>query len=710
MKKILGILLAVLVVVAAAVVIVPFLIPAETYREELRNQVRNATGRELTIAGDISLTILPRTQLVAEQVSFSNADWAEPEEMARLERLQVRVNPWALLSGEVEVESFVLDEPIIHLVVDEQGRGNWEFEDAPEDVPEEPDEPRDPAERRLPDIRLGEVRLENGTVTYTDMATGERQEVSEVSATLDLETLDAPLSADGALRWNGERVEIALNSGPPRALLAGDATPIRLSVDSLPLRLDYDGRIVLAEENRLEGAVEIDVPSLKGLAAWAGEEIEAAEGTLEAFNLAGRLEAVGDNYSFTAESLRLDEITGSGGLDVNLAGEKPRLSGRLDLSQMDLTPYLPEPVEATDDAAAEVEAEAAVAEWSEEPLDLSGLHAADAQFDLSVEGITARDVTIGRSALGLVLEDGRLEADLQELNLYDGFGSGRVVLNARDERPSMALRLALEEVQSNPLLSDVADFERLEGRGAMSLDVTADGQSQREMVETLNGSGAISFTDGAIVGINLAQMARNVTAAFQDTGEAESTDFAELAGTFTIENGILRNDDLALLNPLLRVTGAGTADIPARTVDYRITPRAVASLEGQGGDLARRGIAVPIVVTGPWHDLSFRPDLESLVRDAVRDPEAVRDAAEDAIRGIREASPDGLRGVLEELTGRAEEEGEDAPRPEEGLRGILEGLTGGGSAPEAEPEEAPEAADEGERPDPLQRLRGILGD
>ena len=40
-------------------------------------EVREATGRELTIAGPVHLGFLPRIAVSAEQVSLSNATWAK---------------------------------------------------------------------------------------------------------------------------------------------------------------------------------------------------------------------------------------------------------------------------------------------------------------------------------------------------------------------------------------------------------------------------------------------------------------------------------------------------------------------------------------------------------------------------------------------------------------------------------------------------------
>ncbi|MBK1668021.1 hypothetical protein CKO28_08225 [Rhodovibrio sodomensis] len=666
MKKLLLIVAAIVVLLVAIVLIAPFLIPVETYKQQIARQVESATGRSLTIAGDLSLSILPRTQLTANQVRFANADWAETPQMAQFERMQVRVNPFALLSGELQVESFVLRQPVIHLAKNAQGQGNWQFAGMQGGGQAGGQPAGDTAgggagggtgTGPLQDISLNDVRLVDGTVTYRDAQSGQTTKITGVNMTVNLASLDAPMTADGALTWNGETINLDLKVATPRLLMAGEQTDIVATVASDPVDLSFDGDLVNAQPRRIQGELDLEVPSIKRLAAWVGAgPIEAPEGTLETFQLAGTVDARGQTYGFSANRIVFDEITGEGRFAVDLTGSKPRLSGKLALAQMNLTPYLPAPTEDAQAAgggdgsgSGSGGADGGPTQWNDDPIDLSALHTLNVDFDLSVEGIQAREVTVGRTAMQMQLQDGRLQADLSELNLYQGNGTGRVVVNARQDTPSLALQFQLISLNAQPFLTDVAGFERLAGTGAFQIDVQATGKSQKALVENLNGTGAVDFQDGAITGINLAQMVRNVKSAFQNAGETQKTDFAELSASFNITDGVLRNDDLLLLNPLLRVRGEGQVDIGARTVDYRLTPKAVATTEGQGGEVQEEGIAVPVIVEGPWHNLSYRPDLKSVIQDAVQDPQKLKQTFDKVKQGVEGGADP--RKILESLTG-----------------------------------------------------------
>jgi AsmA protein len=181
-----------------------------------------------------------------------------------------------------------------------------------------------------------------------------------------------------------------------------------------------------------------------------------------------------------------------------------------------------------------------------------------------------------------------------------------------------------------------------------------------EIIKSLNGGGAVTFNDGAIKGLNIASMVRSISldALTQGVNPSQKTDFSELSGTFTIRRGILENKDLKLLSPILRVTGAGTSDLPARTVNYRVEPKAVASLKGQGGAADKRGLVVPIMITGPWHNLSYKPDLTAMLQLG---PDGIAGAVKSLTEGVKSGGAAGLGGILKALTGQGGTTTEAAP-------------------------------------------------
>ena len=74
------------------------------------------------------------------------------------------------------------------------------------------------------------------------------------------------------------------------------------------------------------------------------------------------------------------------------------------------------------------------------------------------------------------------------------------------------------------------------------------------------------------------------------------------------------------MSPLLRVTGKGDINLPERSMDYLASASIVASLSGQGGkgleDL--KGLTIPVRISGPFSNLSYRPDVQAMIGDAAK--------------------------------------------------------------------------------------------
>ena len=72
-------------------------------------------------------------------------------------------------------------------------------------------------------------------------------------------------------------------------------------------------------------------------------------------------------------------------------------------------------------------------------------------------------------------------------------------------------------------------------------------------------------------------------------------------------------------SPLLRLLANGQADLVQESLDFRITPKFVATLVGQGDTEDRRGLMVPVLVSGSFAKPQFQPDLKSMARQQVED-------------------------------------------------------------------------------------------
>jgi AsmA protein len=251
--------------------------------------------------------------------------------------------------------------------------------------------------------------------------------------------------------------------------------------------------------------------------------------------------------------------------------------------------------------------------------------------------------------------------DPLELKAYEGSINARAALDVRADRPKAGVNIDMDGIMARPLLNDLMKKDFLEGTARVQMAVTMEGDDPDTIKKTLNGEGTLHVTDGAIVGIDLPGMVRNVKAAFgaEKPVEKPKTDFSELCAPFTITSGVVTISGTRLASPLLRVAAAGSADLVKETLDMRVEPTVVATLKGQQDTRERTGIMIPVLVTGTFSSPRFAPDLKGLletqIKDTLKEPERIMDI---------------LKG------GDAGKEAVPALDPEKVLKGVLKGLFG----------------------------------
>lgn len=651
MKKAIYGIVGLIVLLIVAVIALPFLIPAERLKEELILAVSDATGRTLSIDGDFGVSVFPTLGLNASKVSFSNAPDSSEPNMATIGTLTVELSLLPLLSGQVKVDKFVLDSPVINLESNKNGKKNWEFETATKPEADKTEsgtgeQSSGGSDLGIRDLNLGDVQVISGTFTYSDLKSGERYDVTDLNLALVLTGLEAPFEAKGSAVWNKETIEFDTQLGMLKAVLENKATTLNASVSSSKVTFTLDGDLGATQPLTLNGKTDLNIPSLKDLTAWVGQPMKARENTFGTVSVKGDVGIKGQVYTFKNAELAFDAINGTGDFLVNLGQKVPYIEGKLTIAELDVNPYLSEGAQqdtaASGNSAPASSSSSSGQAWDDTPIDFSGLKTANAKFDLTIGKILIQKIKIGQSSVATTLKNSVLDLALTELALYDGKGKGAVSVDARSAAAKISKSFKMEGIQLKPLLTDAADFKKLEGTGLIDIKVSTAGQSQKDFVEALNGNGNILFENGAISGINLAAMARNVATAFTDSGEAQKTDFAELSGTFKIVNGLLTNDDLKMLNPFVRLSGKGNVNIPPKTLDYRVEPKLVATTEGQGGKQAS-GIVVPIKVSGTWDNPKFAPDLAGVISN-VADPEKLKE-------NIKEKGKEELGKVLKEGLG-----------------------------------------------------------
>jgi AsmA protein len=595
----------VIVLLVAAVIILPTVVPTETYRDRLVAEVKSATGRDLRIDGPIHVSVIPRLAIEAEKISLSNAPGAQAKEMLTLGKLQAALQLFPLLRGTVVVDKFILVDPVITFEVDKQGHGNWMMGGT---GPAAPGASATPAAGggggmgAINSLRLGDVRMENGTIGYLDQRTGEHTVVDQITMDVSFPDFNSPLKVDGTVRYKDVPITLKMNVGKTSDFLTASGTPVEMSVKSSLVDFDFKGK---GSASVTSGTIDLKGPSLRKLSAWTGGALPAQGAGFGPFSVTGKLAFEGEVIKFTDADIAMDAIKGKGDVSIDASGPKRVIKGDLTLAALDVNPYLgPETSGAVGGSGA------AASGWSDAPIDVSGLKAADVDFKLTANAIQFRKIHIERASITAHDVNGKLELDLTDLAAYQGSGKATVTIDGSGSEPVIGASVNVTGVQMQPMLRDLMNVDRLTGRGNFENSLTARGRSERAMIGTLNGKGSLNVADGEITGLDLLKLLNTAASVVGSAasaltgGGSGTTKFAHLTMSYTIAAGILHNNDLKLDSPGLQAEGAGTVDLPKRQIDYKVTPKVV-------------GLSVPVDIRGPLDNPSYFPDLAGIVKGGV---------------------------------------------------------------------------------------------
>jgi AsmA protein len=614
------------VVIIVAMLLIPMFVDVDKYKPVLESKVTAATGRPFSVGDDLRLSLFPWVGVSFSDLRLGNPAGFAEKDFVTVKSFEVRIKLLPLISKDVQIKRFVVNEPRFTLITDKKGRTNWEQPKQPKqpskDTPTQKQEKTpavDTSKFELPigALTVGNLAINNGSAIWDDRTSGTRKEISQINLALKDVSLERPVKLAFSALVDQKPVSIEGSVGPLGQGFQAAAIPIDLSLKAFKqLAIQLKGSL----ENPLTNpAVNLDIEiaefSPRKLVAELGLEFPAKTSDPKALNsiaLKTHVKADADKVSLSNGTMSLDQSK----LNFSATAtefSRPNLKFDLELDQIDLDRYMPPP---SDQSATEK----SPTETKSGKPDYTPLRRMILNGTAKIGQLTVSKARIQEAFLQIKAKDGIIKLDPIKLKMYQGNATGRAVLNVVKNTPASNLKLRINDIRINPLLKDVLEKDFLEGRTNADIKLTMVGDGPEQIKKTLNGKGDLRFNDGAIVGIDLASMARNVKSAFgmgSQDGPRPRTDFTELAIPFTIKNGVANTPGSIIKSPFIRIIAAGTADLVKETLDFRVEPKAVASIKGQGDASQRSGLMVPVLVSGTFSSPKFRPDLSAAAKQNI---------------------------------------------------------------------------------------------
>ncbi len=394
-----------------------------------------------------------------------------------------------------------------------------------------------------------------------------------------------------------------------------------LKAEELNLTGKLNGTKILSDDATFAGDIQLAQVNPRQLAAKFGVSLPpAADGkTLTSAQLNTSFSASPNHFTANKLNLVFDQSKLTGQLGIKNF-KQPAITFKLALDNIDLDRYLP-PTTAADAQAATPAAGATAAA----DLPLETLRQLNAKGSINIGKLKVSDITSQNIHITLSGNKGLVSLNPMKAQLYKGSYQGNVQLDARGKTLKVSIDEKLTGVQVEPLLTALNGSSKISGTANAHMQLNGTGNNTDLIKQTLTGKGNFSFLDGALKGINIAHTIRKAKAAV--TGQTVATDsaglktnFSSLSGSFTANKGLINNQDLKMISPLLRVNGAGNANLGSEAIDYKLTVAVVGSLEGQDAkDIADlKGLSIPLKITGTFANPKPRIDLANLMQEQAK--------------------------------------------------------------------------------------------
>ena len=583
MKKIIRyVLIGLAVVIILPIVAVGIFVAvfdANAYKQDMSSLVLEETGRELQFQGDVSLMIFPSLGMELGAMSFANAPTFGESPMIRIGAASISVDVLSLLRFAPEIDKLILRDLEINLIRNKVGVNNWD------DLVKEPAVTSDTAS------------ASSGAGSTTSTPAADEFELKGAFAGLEIENLKLLWLDEQA----GERYQVT-----DLDISTGRIAPN----ESFPLTLHLDA---------------------------------SASGDLEiVFDLTTDVEYLIDQQRLTLNEmiLALNEFEIGGMLQVsNFA--KPALRFNLASQLLDVDALLGTPP--ADNAGPQQSGESAgeqnstaAAEDIQIALPMQTLRDLDIDGELKIARMKVQNLNMNDFTMRLTAHKGLVELKPVRVNMYDGEVVANVAVDVRGELPKYGVDKSFKGLQIGDLLKDYMGESLVSGELNGEVNLATRGEWLSKLKMNSNGTMRLAFLDGALNGFNLRQSIEaaqaKLTGNDPPADKTRKTDFSSLTISGVIKNGVFSSDDLDLQAPLLRVGGAGIADINREVVDYMVNAKLVGTSKGQAGGSADElaGLSIPVRIKGPFTDPKIDVQLDEMLKAKADELKAKLNAEIDA--------------------------------------------------------------------------------
>lgn len=590
-----------LVLLAAALVLFVALFDWNRLKGIITSRASEATGRELAIAGDISVDWGWHPRVTLEGVTLENADWSSDPYMVEIRRLSVRIEILELLRGRIVLPEVELDRPRLILERNDRGDGNWAFE------------PAGVAEAASPEDRtdvpiIERLAIREGEIVYRDPGReiDVRSRISTVVGTAGEGSERVNVSGTGTV--GGEPLSVDLESGPLVDLRDPHRPyPVKGTIAVGDTKASLEG--TLLEPVRFRGmdlVLHVQGANVGDLFPIIG--VPAPE--TPPYDIRGRLTRDGEVWRFENFDGTVGDSDLAGTLDFDTGGERLTITGdlrsrRLDFDDLGGIVGAPTGTGEGETASEEQQRRAEVFARGDKllpnaPIDFEKVRSVDARITFTGEDVLAPNVPLEGVRLGVLLEDGVLRLDPLQIGVAGGRVSATIQLDARTDTVVSDMDVHLSGFRLEEVVEGAGGSGEIFGR----TQLRTWGNSIADALATADGDFALIMNSGSFSNLFMELAGLDVAEALGFAlGDDQQVAIRCAVLDFEVADGVMRSRTIVLDTTDTNIIGEAVINLGNEEL--------AVDLEAQPKDPSLFSARTPVMVTGTFRDVSVGIDAES---------------------------------------------------------------------------------------------------
>lgn len=389
--------------------------------------------------------------------------------------------------------------------------------------------------------------------------------------------------------YAGQRVRLTIDWRSDAGGRPGAAVALRAKLESRFAEARFDGHLQARPDGgpSLVGEASVEARKLRALGRWLGLAIDTGPDLQDA-RVVGKVEWTDGVLAFDRATVRLDGNEASGALAFKSTGVRPSIVGTLGFDKLDVTRYV---------------ASLTGGKGASPSVSLPGarpmLTQVDADLRISASKVVAPELETGRGAVTLALKQGRLQADLAELEVEGGRATGQITIDVgADDMHRLGIKGRASDVDPGRIFAPLLKRNPLLGRANFSVDLAGTGTALPAILSSLSGKGSFTLADGGRLALDL----RTLVHAAQSTqivgwsaAGKGTTSLDQLEGRFAISNRSLSLESIVARSGSTSWQGVGKVDLTERLLDVIVT---IAPAAGATPQPMREALAI----RGTWFD------------------------------------------------------------------------------------------------------------